>query len=174
MTPTLHLRHRTDNRWRFVVGRASQLDWVRLQRDLLNVFPESSWVVRISERIGSIVVCRLASAPRLCQDPLTLVFAGVVQQLNLQGFSLSQTPLMPTEIIGKPSQDWLNAVHSAFRGLANVVSAFLSISTLLLSFAVFTIGFIGLFIPFSPGIWLLIAATALFDLAIRFRRPFIV
>ncbi|MEC8441690.1 MAG: hypothetical protein VXZ59_05160 [Cyanobacteriota bacterium] len=174
MTPTLHLRHRTDNRWRLVVPHAPEIDWVRLQHDLLNVFPESSWLVRINQRIGSIVICRLASAPRLRQDPLTLVFGRVAQQLNLQGFSVSGTPLMPTEIVDNISQDWTNVVHSAFRGLANAVSVSLSISTLLLSFAVFIIGIAGLFIPFSPGIWLLIAATALFDLAISFRRPFVV
>ena len=174
MTPTLHLRHRTDNRWRLVVPHAPEIDWVRLQHDLLNVFPESSWLVRINQRIGSIVICRLASAPRLRQDPLTLVFGRVAQQLNLQGFSVSGTPLMPTEIVDNISQDWTNVFHSAFRGLANAVSVSLSISTLLLSFAVFIIGIVGLFIPFSPGIWLLIAATALFDLAISFRRPFVV
>jgi len=174
MTATLHLRHRTDDRWRFVVSEASELDWVRLQRDLLSAFSQSSWFVRINQRVGSIVVCRLAAAPRLRQDPLTLVFGRVAQQLNLQGFSLSETPLMPTEIMDQSSQTGMNAVHSMIRGIANAASVSLSISTLLLSFAVFTIGFIGLFIPFSPGIWLLMAATALFDLALSFRRPFVV
>jgi len=174
MTATLHLRHRTDDRWRFVVSEASELDWVRLQRDLLSAFSQSSWFVRINQRVGSIVVCRLASAPRLRQDPLTLAFGRVAQQLKLQGFSLSETPLMPTEIMDQSSQTGMNAVHSMIRGIANAASVSLSISTLLLSFAVFTIGFIGLFIPFSPGIWLLMAATALFDLALNFRRPFVV
>ena len=174
MTPNLYVRHRTDHRWRFVVSYSSELDWARLQRDLLSVFSQKSWFVRINQRVGSIVVCRLASAPRLRQDPLTLVFGRVAQQLNLQGLSLSETPLMPTEIMDKTSHDWSNAVHSTIRGVANAASVSLSISTLLLSFAVFTLGFIGLFIPFSPGIWLLIAATALFDLALSFRRPFVV
>ncbi len=174
MTATLQLRHRTNYRWRFVVSHASDLDWVRLQHDLLSVFSQSSWFVRINQRVGSIVVCRLASAPRLRQDPLTLVFGRVAQQLNLQGFSLSETPLMPTEIMDQTSQSWMNAVHSVIRGIANAASVSLSLSTLLLSFAVFTIGLIGLFIPFSPGIWLLMAATALFDLALSVRRPFVV
>ena len=81
---------------------------------------------------------------------------------------------MPTEIIDQTSQECRNAVHSTIRSIANAASVSLSISTLLLSFAVFTVGFIGLFIPFAPGIWLLIAATALFDLALSFRRPFVV
>ena len=174
MTPKLHLRHRTVNRWRFVVEAISDLDWSRLHHDLLNVFPKSSWVVRLNQRIGSIVVCCLASEPRLHQDLLTLVFGRVAQQLNLQGFSFPQTPLLPTEIIVEPSQNWMNAIHSAFCSLANFASVSLSISTLLLSFPVFIIGFIGLFIPFSPGTWLLVAATALFDLALSFRRPFVV
>ena len=174
MTPTLHLRHRTDHRWRFVVSQSSALDWVRLQYDLLNVFPQSSWFVRINQRVGSIVICRLASAPRLRQDPLTLVFGRIAHQLNLQGFSISETPLMPTEIIDQTSQECRHAVHSTIRRIAHAASVSLPISTLLLSFAVFTVGFIGLFIPFAPGIWLLIAATALFDLALSFRRPFVV
>ena len=174
MTPTLHLRHRTDHRWRFVVSQSSALDWVRLQSDLLNVFPQSSWFVRINQRVGSIVICRLASAPRLRQDPLTLVFGRIAQQLNLQGFSISETPLIPTEIMDQTSQNWRNTIQSAFRFIANAASVSLSISTLLFSFAIFIIGFLGLFIPFSPGIWLLIAATALFDLALTFRRPFVV
>ena len=173
MTATLQLRHRTNYRWRFVVSQASDLDWIRLQHDLLSVFSQSSWFVRINQRVGSIVVCRLASAPRLRQDPLTLVFGRVAQQLNLQGFSLSETPLMPTEIMDQTSQSWMNAVHSVIMALLTPLLC-LSLSTLLLSFAVFTIGLIGLFIPFSPGIWLLMAATALFDLALSVRRPFVV
>ena len=174
MTPRLNVRHRTDERWRFVVSHSSELDWSRLQRDLLSVFSQRSWFVRINQRVGSIVVCRLASAPRLRQDPLTLVFGRVAQQLNLQGLSLSETPLMPTEIMDQTPHDWSNAVHSTIHGIANIASVSLSISALLLSFAVFIIGLIGLFIPFSPGIWLLIAASALFELALSFRRPFVV
>lgn len=168
------MRHRTDQRWRFVVSHSSELDWSRLQRDLLSVFSQRSWFVRINQRVGSIVVCRLASAPRLRQDPLTLVFGRVAQQLNLQGLSLSETPLMPTEIMDQTPHDWSKAVHSTIHSIANIASVSLSISALLLSFAVFIIGLIGLFIPFSPGIWLLIAASALFELALSFRRPFVV
>ncbi len=174
MTPTLCLRHRTDSRWRFVVTHATQCDWARLQRDLVDVFPNSSWSVRINQRIGTIVVCRLASAPRLRQDPLSLVFGRVAKQLNLQGFSVPETPLIPTVIVDRTSQKRLNALHSVFRGIANAASVSLSISTLLLSLALFIIGLLGILLPFSPGIWLLVVATALFDLALSFRRPFVV
>ena len=174
MTPTLHLRHHTDNRWRFVLSFSPELDWSQLHRDLLNAFPESTWSVRINQRIGSIVVSRSAAAPRLRQDPLTVVYGRVAQQLNLQGLSLSETPLVSTEIMGEVSKGWKTVVDSALKGLANAVSVSLSISTLLLSFPVFIIGFIGLFIPFSPGIWLLILASVLFDFALSLRRPFVV
>lgn len=174
MTPTLHLRHHTDNRWRFVLSFSPELDWSQLHRDLLNAFPESTWSVRINQRIGSIVVSRSAAAPRLRQDPLTVVYGRVAQQLNLQGLSLSETPLVSTEIMGEVSKGWKTVVDSALKGLANAVSVSLSISTLLLSFPVFIIGVIGLFIPFSPGIWLLILASVLFDFALSLRRPFVV
>ena len=120
------------------------------------------------------MVCRLASAPRLRQDPLSLVFGRVAKQLNLQGFSVPETPLIPTEIVDRTSQKRLNALHSVFRGIANAASVSLSISTLLLSLALFIIGLLGILLPFSPGIWLLVVATALFDLALSFRRPFVV
>lgn len=174
MTPTLHLRHHTDNRWRFVLSFSPELDWSQLHRDLLNAFPESTWSVRINQRIGSIVVSRSAAAPRLRQDPLTVVYGRVAQQLNLQGLSLSETPLVSTEIMGEVSKGWKTVVDSALEGLANAVSVSLSISTLLLSFPVFIVGVIGLFIPFSPGIWLLILASVLFDFALSLRRPFVV
>ena len=174
MTPTLHLRHHTDNRWRFVLSFSPELDWSQLHRDLLNAFPERTWSVRINQRIGSIVVSRSAAAPRLRQDPLTVVYGRVAQQLNLQGLSLSETPLVSTEIMGEVSKGWKTVVDSALKGLANAVSVSLSISTLLLSFPVFIVGVIGLFIPFSPGIWLLILASVLFDFALSLRRPFVV
>lgn len=174
MTPTLHLRHHTNNRWRFVLSFSPELDWSQLHRDLLNAFPERTWTVRIKQRIGSIVVSRLASAPRLSHDSLAVVYGRVAQQLNLQGLSLPETPLVSAEIMGEVTKGWKTAVYSALEGLANAVSVSLSISTLLLSFSVFIIGFVGLFIPFSPGIWLLILATALFDFALSLRRPFVV
>ncbi len=174
MTPTLHLRHHTDNRWRFVLSCSPDLDWSQLHRCLLKTFPERSWTVRINQRIGSVVISRLASAPRLSQDSLTVVYGRVAQQMNLQGLSLPETPLVSTEIMGEVSKGSKTAIYSALEGLANAVSVSLSISTLLLSFSVFIIGFIALFIPFFPGIWLLILATALFDFAISLRRPFVV
>ena len=124
--------------------------------------------------VGSIVIVRSAASPRSRQDPYDLVFTRVVQQINVQGYSLSETPLTPTEVVPQDRVDWLKPLGSLLHSLANVVSVSLSLSSLLLACAVFMIGFVGLFIPFSPGIWLLIVATVLFEFALALRRPFLV
>ena len=87
---------------------------------------------------------------------------------------MSETPLTPAEVVPQDRINWLKPLRSFLRSLANVVSVSLSLSTLLLACAVFMIGFVGLFIPFSPGIWLLIVATVLFEFALALRRPFLV
>ena len=172
---TLLLRHQTKNRWRLCLEQSPiNLDWVRLQKDLESVFPTSRWCVRTNPVVGSIVIVRFPSSPPLRQNARALVFSRVVQQINLQGYSLSETPLIPSEVVSRDQSDWLKPLRSLLHSLANVVSVSLSLSTLLLSCAVFIIGFVGLFIPFAPGVWLLIVATVLFEFALNLRRPFVV
>lgn len=172
---TLLLRHQTKSRWRLCFDQPpANLDWNRLRTDLQSVFPTSHWSVRVNPVVGSIVIVRSAVSPRSRQDPYDLVFTRVVQQINVQGYSLSETPLTPTEVVPQDRVDWLKPLGSLLHSLANVVSVSLSLSSLLLACAVFMIGFVGLFIPFSPGIWLLIVATVLFEFALALRRPFLV
>ena len=175
MMPTLLLRHQTKSRWRLCFDQPpANLDWNRLRNDLQSVFPTSRWSVRTNPVVGSIIIVRYTSSPPLRQDSRALVFARVVQQINAQGYSLSETPLTPAEVVPQDRINWLKPLRSLLRSLANVVSVSLSLSTLLLACAVFMIGFVGLFIPFSPGIWLLIVATVLFEFALALRRPFLV
>ena len=172
---TLLLRHQTKSRWRLCFDQPpANLDWNRLRTDLQSVFPTTRWSVRVNPVVGSIVIVRSPSSPPTRQDPRALVFARVVQQINVQGYSLSETPLTPAEVVPQDRVDWLKSLRSLLHSFANVVSVSLSLSTLLLACAVFMIGFLGLFIPFSPGIWLLIVATVLFEFALALRRPFLV
>ena len=175
MMSTLLLRHQTKSRWRLCFAELpANLDWNRLRDDLQSVFPTTRWSVRTNPLVGSIVIVRSPLSPPLRQDSRALVFSRVVQQINAQGYSLSETPLTPSEVVPQDRVDWLKPLRSLLHSLANVVSVSLSLSTLLLACAVFIIGFIGLFIPFSPGIWLLIVATVLFEFALALRRPFLV
>ena len=175
MMSTLLLRHQTKSRWRLCFEQVPvNLDWNRLQNDLQSAFPTSRWSVRTNPVVGTIVIVRFPSSPPLRQDARVLVFARVVQQINAQGYSLSETPLTPAEVVPHDRVDWLKPLRSLLHSLANVVSVSLSLSTLLLASAVFMIGFVGLFIPFSPGIWLLIVSTVLFEFALALRRPFVV
>ena len=174
MMPTLLLRHQTKSRWRLCFDQPpANLDWNRLRNDLQSVFPTSRWSVRTNPVVGSIIIVRSTSSPPLRQDSRALVFARVVQQINTQGYSLSETPLTPAEVVPQ-DRIMVETLRSLLRSLANVVSVSLSLSTLLLACAIFMIGLVGLFIPFSPGIWLLIVATVLFEFALALRRPFLV
>jgi hypothetical protein len=174
MAPALNLIHSTNRRWRYRVVRAQQLDWARLRSDLEQIFPPSEWVIRLNTVSESLIIIRLGNlSPQLGQDLTGMVRDGVRQQLIRQGIVVSETPLSPTEVVRPVSAQRTSWMRESARCLANALSMSLSLSALLTSLALFLLGFIGLFLPLSPGVWLLMLATLVFDLALTVRRPFV-
>ena len=174
MAPALNLIHSTNRRWRYRIVRAQQLDWARLRSDLEQIFPPSEWVIRLNTVSESLIIIRLGNlSPQLGQDLTGMVRDGVRQQLIRQGIVVSETPLSPTEVVRPVSAQSRSWMRDSARCLANALSMSLSLSALLTSLALFLLGFIGLFLPLSPGVWLLMLATLVFDLALTVRRPFV-
>ena len=121
------------------------------------------------------VVCKgdVQSQPE--SDLAQLVWHRVRAQLVHQGLDIPEIPLSPTEVIEPTIVERLR-LHwftSPAQWFVNGVSLSLSLSALLTSLALFVIGFVGLFLPLSPGFWLLMLASFIFDLAINLRRPFV-
>ena len=174
MASALNLIHSTNRRWRYRIVRAHQLDWARFRSDLEQVFPPSEWLIRLNTVSESFVIMRIGNlSPQLGQDLSGLVRKGVRQQLIRQGIVVPETPLSPTEVVRPVSPQSRSWMRDSSRCLANALSMSLSLSALLISLALFLLGFIGLFLPLSPGVWLLMLATLVFDLALTVRRPFV-
>ena len=173
MTATLELKHQTATRWRFRLSKLQAVDWVLMRTQLIEVFPSSFWRVRINPTVSSFVIQLCAKGSFLKKDPFAFVYERVVQVLSQLGLTVSDIPLSPIEVIPHDVKR-ISPSAWAFRGLANGLSVTLSLSTFLLSLIVFIIGFMGLFLPFSPGIWLMVFATLLLEIAIALRKPFLV
>ena len=170
---TLELRHHTATRWRFRLPELQAADWSLMRDKLIEVFPPSMWRIRINPTVSTLVVQLTAERSLLPKQPLAFVYQHVVEILSQFGLTVSKTPLSPTEVMSH-DVGRVSPVARICRGLANAVSVTLSLSTFLLSLIVFTVGFVGLFLPFSPGIWLMLFATLLFEIAIALRRPFLI
>ena len=176
MGASLNLVHATRHRWRYRVVCAESMDWRRFSSDLTQAFPSSLWSIRLNQAASSlVVVCKADAQSQPESDVTQLVWLRVRAQLIHQGIDVPDIPLSPTEIV-KPTMverlrlRWLS---SPARWLVNGLSLSLSLSALLTSLAIFVLGFIGLFLPLSPGFWLLMLASIIFDLAINLRRPFV-
>lgn len=173
MDATLELKHQTATRWRFRLPELQAADWSLMHDQLIEVFPTSMWSIRINPTVSTLVVQLTADCSLWPKQPLVFVYEHVVQILSQFGLTVSQTPLSPTEVIPH-DVGLVSPVAMFWRGLANTVSVTLSLSTFLLSLIVFIVGFMGLFLPFSPGIWLMLFASLLLEIAVALRRPFLI
>ena len=174
MSSSLQLMHSTNRRWRYRLCYEEPISWERLSSDLNQAFPSKSWVIRFNKAARSFVIlCRAELQFQQSADLSQMVWERVREQLSHQGILVPEIPLSPTVIVqprvgGRPL--W---VTNPARWIANGLSLSLSLSALLTALALFVIGFVGLFLPWSPGFWLLMLASLVFDLALSLRRPFI-
>ena len=176
MGASLNLIHATRHRWRYRIVCGDNMDWRRLSSDLNQAFPSSMWSFRLNQAASSlVVVCKADAQPQPQSDLSQLVWLRVRAQLSLQGIDVPEIPLSPTEIVEPTTVERLRLrwFISPARWVVNGLSLSLSLSALLTSLAIFVIGFVGLFLPLSPGFWLLMLASFIFDLAINLRRPFV-
>ena len=176
MGASLNLIHATRHRWRYRIVCGDNMDWQRLSSDLNQAFPSSMWSFRLNQAASSlVVVCKADAQPQPQSDLSQLVWLRVRAQLSLQGIDVPEIPLSPTEIVEPTTVERLRLrwFSSPARWVINGLSLSLSLSALLTSLAIFVIGFVGLFLPLSPGFWLLMLASFIFDLAINLRRPFV-
>ncbi|MED5383932.1 MAG: hypothetical protein VX481_05230 [Cyanobacteriota bacterium] len=176
MGASLNLIHATRHRWRYRIVCGDNMDWRRLSSDLNQAFPSSMWSFRLNQAASSlVVVCKADAQPQPQSDLSQLVWLRVRAQLSLQGIDVPEIPLSPTEIVEPTTVERLRLrwFSSPARWVVNGLSLSLSLSALLTSLAIFVIGFVGLFLPLSPGFWLLMLASFIFDLAINLRRPFV-
>ena len=174
LEPSLTLIHQTRLRWRFRVNVPKKIfDWYQFRDELKSIFPTSRWSVRVNPTSASVVVHRVASAPQLQGNSSLLVQTRLIQTLSRLGIKIPDTPLTPVEVVHPEQKLNLRSVRRLLVGFANLASASLSLSALILSVGFFIIGLIGLFIPFAPGLWLIMLGTLVFDLALSIRRPFV-
>lgn len=176
MGASLNLIHATRHRWRYRIVCGDNMDWRRLSSDLNQAFPSSMWSFRLNQAASSlVVVCKADAQPQPQSDLSQLVWLRVRAQLSHQGIDVPEIPLSPTEIVEPTTVERLRLrwFSSPARWFVNGLSLSLSLSALLTSIAIFVIGFVGLFLPLSPGFWLLMLASFIFDLAINLRRPFV-
>ena len=173
MSASLDLIHRTSNRWRFRLTGASQIKWDQFHGDLVRAFPTSQWMSRLNPLTFSVVIVRITAHPKIHHDASADVRATLCGVLLHQGIIVSQIPLSPSEVVDAGDSLTARVFRQAFTLLANGVSMSLSLSALLTALALFIIGFVGLFVPLSPGFWVLMLATLLFDFALTLRRPFV-
>ena len=176
MGASLNLIHATRHRWRYRIVCGDNMDWRRFSSDLNQAFPSSMWSFRLNQAASSlVVVCKADAQPQPQSDLSQLVWLRVRAQLSLQGIDVPEIPLSPTEIVEPTTVERLRLrwFSSPARWVVNGLSLSLSLSALLTSLAIFVIGFVGLFLPLSPGFWLLMLASFIFDLAINLRRPFV-
>ena len=169
----LVLKHQTSTRWRFCFDSANPLDWFRLQQDLEDVFPSDQWCIRLKQSTGLIVISFRSSLSVDQDSSLEAVYSLVIQQLNRQGCQLSPIPLSTTEVLKSSPNLFCSGIHSFLYPLVNGVSALLSLGCFLLSCVAFTLGLVGLYVPLMPGLWIILLATLLFEMALNLRRPFV-
>ena len=98
--------------------------------------------------------------------------SNLIKSLETELEKLSIFEEVSLRISNNPSFDFHSNRGFMF-GFANIASAFFSFSVLLVSLSLFTVGFIGMFVPFSPGVWLIMLGSIAFDLALFLRQPFV-
>ena len=173
MSSRLVLKHQTPKRWRFRVESSAPLNWVQLQSDIEDAFPSNHWTLRFNPATRLIVVSSRLSLAHNQDCSLDFVYASIVQQLNHQGCQLSSIPLSTTEVLKPANNPFWFQVYSVLQPLFNGVSASLSFGFLLLSCVAFALGLVALYLPFSPGLLIMLLATLLFETALDLRRPFV-
>lgn len=174
MSSRLVLKHQTPTRWRFFVNSSVPLDWTKLRLDIEDVFPINYWTLRFNPSTRLIVVSSRLSSSHNPDCSLEFVYAGLVRQLNHQGCQLSSIPLSTIEVLKSDPNPFWYTVQSVLQPLVNGISASLSLGFLLLSFFAFSLGLVGLYLPFFPGLWIMLLATLLFEMALDLRRSFVV
>ena len=173
MAASLNLIHQTSQRWRFKISQADKLDWKQLEADLQASFPRSSWSLRLNTVASSIVITHKTCHKQFAHVTTFLVRDRLVQQINKQGLSISEIPLSETEVVGQVPNIGGVRFPNLIRWIFNGLSVSMSLSLLCMSLLLFLIGLFGLFLPLTPGFWLLMLATLVFDMAISVRRPFV-
>lgn len=168
----LDLVHQTSQRWRFKLTGPLAVPWDILLDHLHQFFPLHSWSVRINPSASSLVIQSLNCMPSL-PSRSSYVYQGVSKQLHQLGFDVSVLPLSPVVVIHDRNTFSFSLGSNVLNTLFNGISICLSLSLLFLSGIVFIFSFFGLFLPLSPGIWLMILATSLLEMAISVRRPFV-
>lgn len=168
----LDLIHQTSQRWRFRLTGPLTVPWDILLEHLHKSFPPDSWSVRINPRASSLIIQSLKGIPSL-PSRSSYVYQGVSKQLHQLGFDVSVLPISPVVVIDDRNNFSFSLGSNVLNTLFNGISICLSLSFLLTSGIVFIISFFGLFLPLSPGIWLMILATSLLEMAISVRRPFV-
>ena len=172
MAPSLKLIHRTANRWRYRLNDVLEINWERLRLDLSEKFPEGPWTVRLNPVASTLIIIQNERRLGQCSDPTYIVRASLSQQLAKQGIVVSEIPLSKTVVVQSRYSKVGLGVRRIFRLFANAVSISLSLSALLTALALLIIGVFGLLLPLSPGFWILMLATVLFDFAMTLRQPF--
>ena len=173
MVSSLTLIHQTSQRWRFKISQADKLDWKQLETDLQASFPTSSWSLRLNSVACSIVIIYKNCLQQIVQVTTFLVRDRLVQQINKQGLSISEIPLSETEVVGQTPNIGTLRFPNLIRWIVNGLSVSMSLSLLCMSLLLFLIGLFGLFLPLTPGFWLVMLATIVFDMDISVRRPFV-
>ena len=174
MAPSLQLVHSTSGRWRYRLRCDQTIDWETFSRDLNQVFPPGSWILRLNKSAGSLVVLfvgDLQAQPSV--DLSQLVRSRVRQQLLRQDILVPEIPLSTTVVVHPTIGERFRWLTNPAHWIANGLSLSLSLSALLTSLALFALGLLGLFLPLSPGLVLLMLASLVFDLALSLRRPFV-
>ena len=173
MVASLNLVHHTSHRWRFKIHCSNKLDWDQLAADLDTSFPCSKWSLRLNKIASSIVITYKFLDCNSTKVTTFMVRDRLVHELNKQGLSISEIPLSKTEVVEQVSDGKKLHIKNITRMLSNGLSMSLSFSLLCFSLLLFLIGLFGLFLPLTPGFWVLMLATILFDMAISLRRPFV-
>ena len=173
MSASLNLIHHTKCRWRFKICDAQILDWRRLEIDLESVFPRSSWSLRLNSIAESIIICYKKTNCQTDTISSFVVRDCLVKQLNRQGLSIAVLPLSQVEVIKDSLSPKVRHLHKIVHSIFNAISLSMAFSLICMSLLLFLLGLLGLFIPFTPGLWVLMMATIIFDMAISLRSPFV-
>lgn len=173
MAASLNLVHHTSHRWRFKLDSSKKLDWIKLAADLDSAFPCSLWSLRLNSIASSIVITYKICGSHASKITTFMVRDRLVHELNKQSLSISEIPLSQTEVVEQVFNGTGLRFQNLSRMLFNALSMSISFSLLFFSLLLFLIGLFGLFLPLTPGFWVLMLATIIFDMAIALRRPFI-
>ena len=172
--PFLTLVHQTRSRWRFRIENYNQsFDWNVFKHELSTLFSEPIWSIRTNQWSKSLVIHYTESSSPSRVNHSYLIQSRVNQVLASLGINMAMTPLSPVEVVDSENKLNTSSAPGFVFWFANSVSALISVSSLLISFVLFIFGVLGILIPFSPGIWLIMLGSILFDLALFVRQPFI-